>query len=175
MLDFIIKNLVIMHKGVAVLRFRSTFMLALVGTPFAVVVEGVLEWFQLNMGFILFVFGAIIVDHLIGTYVHACIKKDFTLKKNVQGLVMKTALTVSVFFLGRGIVSILGEEAFVSNYLRTIMRLMVFLYPAGSALVNCSIITKGKFPPIGFMNKMNKFNSSLDFSGFKKGSKEEEV
>lgn len=167
MLSFIIKNLVLMHKGTVVLKIKSTFVLALISTPFAFMTEGVLDWFKLNVEFISFVFGAVILDHLIGSYVHAYIKRDFTLKKNVQGFFMKTALIVAVFFLGRGMVSILGDDNLVAAYFRTIMRLMVFLYPAGSALVNCSIITKGKFPPLGFMNKISQFNSNLDLNEFK--------
>lgn len=175
MISFIIKNLVIMHKGTAFLKFQSTFILAFLGAPFAFVTEGVLDWFHLNAEFISFVFGAVILDHLIGSYVHAYIKKDFTLKKNVQGFLMKTALIVAVFFIGRGMVNILGEDNLVATYFRTIMRLMVFLYPAGSALVNCSIITKGTFPPLGFIKKISQFNSNLDLSEFKeKGSDEAE-
>ncbi len=162
-----------MHKGTAFLKFQSTFILAFMGAPFAFATEGVLDWFQLNAEFISFVFGAVILDHLIGSYVHAYIKKDFTLKKNVQGFLMKTALIVAVFFIGRGMVNILGEDNVIATYFRTIMRLMVFLYPAGSALVNCSIITKGTFPPLGFMKRISRFNSNLDLSEFKEKEKEE--
>jgi hypothetical protein len=158
---------VLMHKGTAALKLKSAFILAVISSPFAILTEGVLNWFKVNAGFILFVFGAVIIDHLVGSYVHAYIKRDFTLKKNIQGFFMKTALIVAVFFLGRGIVHILGDDDIVAVYFRTIMRLMVFLYPAGSALVNISIITKGKFPPIGMMKKISQFNTNLDLSEFK--------
>jgi hypothetical protein len=44
---------------------------------------------------------------------------------------------------------------------------MVFLYPAGSAFVNASILTNGKFPPLGWIQKVEKFNSNLDINQFK--------
>ena len=173
-MSFIIKNLVLMHKGTVVLKVQSAFLLSMVGTPFVFMSEGILEWFNLNIEFISFVFGAVVLDHLIGSYVHLYIKKDFTLKKNIQGFFMKTALIVAVFFIGRGMVNILGEESIVSNYFRVVMRLMVFLYPAGSALVNCSVITNGKFPPLGFMKKISQFNSNLDLDQFKESKDLEE-
>lgn len=174
-LSFVVKNLILIHKGTAVLKLQSTLLLSLISTPFVFMSEGVLDWFNLNVEFISFVFGAVVIDHIVGTYVHLYIKRDFELKKNIKGFFMKTALIVVVFFIGRGMVSILGEESLVSNYFRIVMRLMVFLYPAGSALVNCSVITKGKFPPLGFMKKISQFNSNMDLSEFKKKENEEEA
>ena len=149
------------------MKLKSVAYLTLIASPFAFIIEGIGEWFNINIAFIGFVFGAVIIDHLVGTYVHAKIKKDFSMKKNIQGFFMKAFLIVGVYFLGRGIVHILGEENVVAIYFRMIMRLMVFIYPAGSALVNISIITKGKFPPIGFMEKITRFNKNMDLNEFK--------
>lgn len=163
-----------MHKGTVTLKIQSTFLLSLFSFPFALIYEGFSNWLNLNIEFISFLFVAVIIDHLIGSYVHAYIKKDFTLKQNLKGLLMKTSLIIMVFIIGHGMVNILGKEDIITNYFNTIMRLMVFLYPAGSALVNCSIITKGKFPPLGFMKKVAKFNNTFDLSSFKEESSEEE-
>lgn len=164
--NFIIKNLILMHKGTIALKVKSALILAIVSSPMALIFDGVVEWLHLNFAYMSFVFGAVLIDHVVGSYVHAYIKKDFTMKKNVQGFFMKTTLIVFVFFLGRGIVHILGDENPIAIYFRTLMRLMVFIYPAGSALVNISIITKGKFPPLGFMNKITKFNQNLNIEEF---------
>jgi hypothetical protein len=166
-LQIIFNCIVVMHRGTALLKLKSTFILALMASPLAFISEGVASWMRLNIEFIGFVFGAVVLDHIIGSYVHGFIKKDFCVKLNIRGFLMKTALIISVFFLGRGIVSILGADNSVAIYFRTIMRLMVFLYPAGSALMNCSIITNGKFPPIGFVKKINSFNSELNVEHFK--------
>ena len=165
--SFLIKNLVFMHKGTITLKVKSTLVLAVASSPMALIIGSVAEWFQLNLAYMSFVFGAVIIDHVVGSYVHAFHKKDFTFKKNIQGFFMKTTLIVFVFFLGRGIVHILGEDNPVAFYFRMIMRLMVFIYPAGSALVNISIVTNGKFPPVGFMNKITRFNQNLDLKNFK--------
>jgi len=164
--NFIIKNLIIMHKGTITLKVKSALILSIFSSPMALVGDSLIEWLHFNIAFMSFVFGAVIIDHVVGSYVHAYIKKDFKMKLNVQGFFMKTTLIVFVFFLGRGIVYMLGEENVVAIYFRMIMRLMVFIYPAGSALVNISIITNGKFPPLGFMKKIAKFNNSLDVKEF---------
>lgn len=53
------------------------------------------------------------------------------------------------------------------DYLLAITRIMVFLYPASSAFVNSSILTSGKFPPIGWIVKIENFNKSMDIRKFK--------
>jgi hypothetical protein len=163
-----------MHKGTIALKVKSALILSIVSSPMALIFEGVTDWLHLNIAFMSFVFGAVLIDHVVGSYVHAYIKKDFEMKKNVQGFFMKTTLIVFVFFLGRGIVHILGDESPIAFYFRMVMRLMVFIYPAGSALVNISIITNGKFPPLGFMNKITKFNNNLDIKEFVDKDKEKE-
>lgn len=166
------QKLVLIHKGTVLMKLKATTLLSLVGSPFVFLGESIINWFHLNIEFVLFVFGAIIIDHLAGSYVHAYIKKDFSIKQNIKGFFIKTTLVILVFFLGRGIVSILGNDNTVALYFKIIMRLMVFIYPAGSALVNISIITNGKFPPIGFMKKLTKFNENMDLSEFKEQENE---
>lgn len=164
---FIVKNLILIHKGTIALKTEATVVLAVSSSPLLVVLEGLVSWFYLNLIFLFFVFGAVITDHLVGSYVHLWVKNDFTLKQNVIGFFTKTTLVVLVYFLGEGIVFMLGSENIVGLYFRVLMRLMVFIYPAGSALVNISIVTKGKFPPLGFMNKIVRFNENLDLKEFK--------
>jgi hypothetical protein len=165
-LNFILKNLVAIHKGSIELKVKSTLAISLASFPFAVIADAVSQWFHLNIAYILFVFGAVIIDHLLGSYVHAFIKRDFNIKKNIQGFMVKVSLIVSVFFLGRGIVHILGDDNIMAHYFNTMMRLMVFIYPAGSALMNCSLLTGGKFPPIGFLEKLKRFNENLNIKEF---------
>lgn len=172
-LNFILRNLVAIHKGSIELKLKSTFAISLIGFPFAVLVDAFAEWLHINIVYILFVFGAVIIDHVLGSYVHAFVKRDFDIKKNMKGFMVKVSLIISVFFLGRGIVHILGDESLVAQYFRTMMRLMVFIYPAGSALMNCSLLTGGKFPPIGFLEKLKRFNENLNINEFNTEKKEE--
>ena len=146
------------------LKVKGLFVLALFATPIGFVLEGVAQWYELNIAYVLFVFGAVVIDHVLGSCVHAFIFRDFSIKQNLKGLLIKSSLVVVVYFLGMGIVNIVGEENVVTAYFNVVLRLMVFLYPATSALKNCSIVTKGKFPPVGLMSRLNKFGSNLNLS-----------
>ena len=165
-LTFIIKNLVVIHKGSFLLKFKGTLAISLIGFPFAVLLDAAVDWFHIHIAYVSFVFGAVIIDHIIGSYVHAFIKRDFNIKTNIKGFFIKIFLIVCVAFLGRGIEHILGDESDLGKYVGVMLRLMVFIYPAGSALMNCSLLTGGKFPPIGFLEKLKRFNENLNINEF---------
>ena len=165
-LKFLMLNLIIIHKGTAFLKLKSTFIISLLTYPSIVILESVGEWFDINYMYVYFVFGAVAIDHILGTYVHGWIKKDFSVKQNIKGFLIKTTLIIFVDFLGNGVVHILGDNNLMSEYFKTMMRLMVFVYPAGSALMNASIISNGDFPFVGFLKKIKRFKENLDVDEF---------
>ena len=57
---------------------------------------------------------------------------------------------------------LMGDHKFLLDYFSLISRLMVFIYPAGSALITISLITKGTFPPTAWIKKITQFNKTLD-------------
>jgi hypothetical protein len=171
-IGFLIKHLLVIHKGTIAAKLKTTLILAISTSPIAYIIEKITTWSVENSEYILFVLGAIMIDHLLGSFVHAFVKRDFTWKKNLQGLVVKIGLAVAMGFIFEGVNHIIKEASFVKSYLIIVLRLAVFLYPAGSAAMNSAIITKGKFPPIGFLDKIKKFNTSLDLSHFKKNDEE---
>jgi len=162
--DFVIKLLAFVQFGTIEIKIKSLFLLAVIATPLTMVTEGLIQWFHLNVEYISFVFGAVIIDHLLGTYVHAFVKRDFSWKLNLKGFVVKTALAIMVYYLGMGVVYIVGSEHLIATYFDVVFRLMVFLYPASSAFINCAIVTDGKFPPVGLLNKINRFSSNLNLT-----------
>lgn len=166
-LSFIRDNLWEIHTGDIGSRLASSSKIALALSPFAYISGLLTDWFSLNSGYVIFVFIAIIIDHLVGTWVHAFIKRDFQMKKNITGFFTKTFLAIAVGILAEGITYIIGDGIFVSDYFSILSRLMVFIYPAGSALMNVSVITKGVFPPTSWMEKIKKFNSNMDMDQFK--------
>lgn len=170
MLRFLIDNLYNIHSGDFEQRIISTTKLALATSPFAYICGIITDWFSLNSGYVIFVFIAIIIDHLVGSWLHAFVKRDFEMKKNIIGFFTKTFLAISVGVLAEGITYILGEGMFVGDYFNTISRLMVFIYPAGSALMNISVLTNGTFPPTAWMEKIRKFTQNNDLDGFKNKS-----
>lgn len=163
---FILTHLILIHKGTLLIKLKSSLSLAAAFSPIAYVTEKIMHWSLANETYIWFVFVAIVVDHYLGTILHL-IKRDFELKKNAIGLITKISLVVAMGFLFEGVNEIVQEDSFVKSYLIITLRLTVFMYPAGSAFTNSSILTKGKFPPIGWMNKFKKFQENLDLNDVK--------
>jgi hypothetical protein len=155
-----------LHSGTWEARFSGTAKLSLAASPVYLLLDHLTDWFALNSGYVIFVFIAIIIDHILGTYLHAFVKRDFSLRKNIQGFFGKTLLVVAVGVLVEGMASILGPGMFVTDYFAVVSRLMVFVYPAGSALMNVAILTDGAFPPVAWMERIKRFNSELDVKQF---------
>lgn len=162
MLQFLISGFWAIHKGSIIVKIKSTFILGLSLSPVAYVVDKVCHWGMTNIDYIMLVLGAICVDHILGSIYHAFFKRDFVWKKNFTGLSIKVALVVLVAFIFEGLNHIVKSDSFLKEYLIIVTRLSVFLYPAGSALMNSAEITNGVFPPIGIINWMKKFNKTLE-------------
>lgn len=177
-LAFLSKHMIMIHKGTIISKMKSVLVLSLTTSIPIKVSEflmqvsdlGIVEifnfWIDENGGYIFFVTLAIIIDHALGSAVHFY-KRDFSIRKNITGILLKLFLVFSLGVLFEGFQFIFKTENFITDYLQLITRLMVFLYPAGSAFMNCAILTKGKFPPIGWIQKISKFNSNLDLREFK--------
>lgn len=174
-ITFLLKHLIIIHKGTFLAKAKSALILGVSTSPIAIMMENIMSWSIANQEYIYFVLMAIIIDHLLGSWLHAFVKHDFSIKKNIQGLFIKIGLTVAMGFLFEGINHLIQEESFVKSYLIIVLRLTVFLYPAGSAFMNSSVITQGKFPPIGWINKIKAFNENLDLQGLKNEQEDEDM
>ena len=155
-----------MHKGTLFIKLKSTLSLATAVSPIAYVLERTMHWALANETYVWFVLIAIAIDHILGSVLHA-LKQDFKLKKNIIGLITKMAMVVAVGMLFEGVNEIVQEDSFVKSYLIITLRLTVFMYPAGSAFWNSSILTKGKFPPIGWLKIQKRFSENLDIKQFK--------
>lgn len=164
--NFILANLILIHKGTFLVKLKSSLSLATAFSPIAYTIEKIMHWSMQNEEYVWFVFAAIVVDHILGTILHL-IKKDFDIKRNITGLITKVGLVVGMGFLFEGVNEIVAEDSFVKSYLIITLRLTVFMYPAGSAFSNSSVLTNGKFPPIGWMNKFKKFQENLDLKDIK--------
>lgn len=162
--DFVFKKLVLLHSGTILTKLKATLLLSIAASPFAALINTVIDWSENNSVYIQFVFGAIIIDHLLGSILHAFVKHDWDWKKQITGLLTKIGLVVAMGYLFEGVNYIVEEESFVKTYLSITLRLTVFLYPAGSAFINSAILTDGKFPPIGWMKRFKMFQENLKLS-----------
>lgn len=166
-LTTIIKKLILIHTGSYVIKIKAVFQLSIVTGVFATLFDYITDWTIDNQLYIFFVFSAIVIDHLLGSIKHAFLLRDFTFKKNISGLAIKIGLAVTIGFLFEGVNHIFSSDNILKSYIEIVLRLMVFLYPAGSAFMNSAALTNGKFPPIGWINKLNAFNKDLDLNSFR--------
>lgn len=160
----------LIHVGKLYIKFKASAKLSVLLSPipaaFIIIWDklsiGIINWFDLNLFYILLVLGAVAVDHAFGSYKHAFIDKDFNFKQNVIGLLIKLTVVVCGGFLFEGLNEIIQHDTIVKTYLLIVCRLMVFLYPGGSAFGNMSVVTGGKFPPKAWLDRLSKFNENLD-------------
>ena len=141
--------------------------MALMVSPLTWLLDKLSIWHLENETYVTFVVGAIVVDHLLGSAYHAFWKRDFSLKLNVTGLILKLFIVVSVGYLFEGLNMLMAHESVLKDYTVMVLRLMVFLYPAGSAFGNSYEMTGRKFPPVGFMDKLKQFSESATLNNKK--------
>lgn len=170
---FIIKNLNEIHFGTLHTKFLATVTLSAAPAIGLTMIEKLTSWYINNQIFMTFVFIALTIDHILGSYVHWQIKQDFSFKKNLSGLLQKGFSVVAGYVLFEMIHQIVKDVDFIATYFKVLLQLMVLLYPIGSAMGNLSIITNGRFPPIGWMKKLDNFQNNVDLETFKTKIKNE--
>lgn len=160
---FVFKNLVELHAGISFLtKIKAVVKVAFLFSLPAWFTSKIIQWSVSNQEYIAGVLVCIAIDHLIGSIYHAFKLHDFTFKKNVVGLLSKLALCAVAAILFEIIHSTIKDVSFIYDYLKTTTRLIIVLYPAGSAFMNMSALTNGVFPPLGWIRKIAAFNQNLD-------------
>lgn len=127
----------------------------------------VFGWYIDNRVFLTLVFIAVAIDHLLGSYVHLIIARDFSPRKNVSGLLVKGFSVCAGYVLFEMIHQIMKDVDFVAIYFKVVLQLTVMIYPVYSALKNLSLINGGSFPPEIWFRKFEGFNKDLDINHFK--------
>jgi len=124
---------------------------------------------EANVDYVRIVLTAIAIDHVLGTIVHSRLfKDDFSLLKNMGGLGIKILAVLSMGSLFDGLSTLALSQDFIYRYLFWSTRILVFAYPARSAMRNCYIITRGAFPPKIIMERSDYAFNNLDLNIFKK-------
>lgn len=134
---------------------------ALLSFP-AAIFSDIILWATINKDYLNIILFVIAADHLLGTMVHGWWIKDFSIKKNLIGLAMKILVVIVMGGLFEGLSVLTSSQDFVFTYLKLVTRILIFLYPFRSAMLNCHIITSGKFPPKVLIDRTNKFNETLE-------------
>jgi hypothetical protein len=156
----LLSSLKLINAGSMIIKIKSATKLGFLLSPFAFLLDKIMTWTVDNNEYISFVMIAIAIDHILGTFKHFIIG-DFSFKKNLIGLMTKIGLVVACGLLFEGLNTIVTHESLVKDYLTITTRLIVFLYPAGSAFGNSSFLSGGKFPPQSWLDKLKLFQSNL--------------
>ena len=166
---FIAKHIFIIHKGVVTAKIKSSITLGASISPFAILLEKITDWYITNMLTIWIIAGAVLADWLSGMGKHLK-QKTFSWKANGIGLLIKSSMIIIGGFISESLPHFLGgPDNIVSTSLIMALRLSVFMYPAGSCLANVAVITNGKFPPIGLMDRIKSFNQNLNIKDLTDG------
>lgn len=174
MKEFIIKNLISIHSGGVGGKIWASLQLAAVPAVGFTISERLSGWYIESYVFIWMLGFALIADLIIGIWKHMK-SGTFSPKMMIMGFCQKIGLVILVYFLTEAFIQIISDANLDSVYFKVATKLMIFIYPAGNALVNVGIITNGKFPPLGFLKKFEKFNKTLDVNVFKQKEDEKDI
>lgn len=166
-IDLITKTIEDMHapKFVSQLIF-SAFMSIAPAIPISLF-DRFTGWYIDNQIFLTMVFLAVAIDHILGSFVHYYIVHDFSMKKNLRGLLIKGFSVCAGYVLFEMVRQIVSDVQFIAIYFKVVLQLTVILYPVLSALKNISIISGGAFPPKIWFTKFENFNKNLDLNELK--------
>lgn len=142
--------------------FYASVKVSIIVTPFIVIWDKISNWGLSNQDYILIVLGAIFVDWIFGSIKHIFFTNTFSIKKNAIGLTAKIALATAGGFLFEGLNYIVRDAELVLVVMKTMTRVIIFLYPGISAFENIYIVSDEKFPPKAWMERLKKWNNSLN-------------
>lgn len=171
----VLSSLKTIHASTNILvQLKASIVIGLMISPFAWLIEKLSVWSLINQDYIAIVLVAIAVDHILGTIKHLWFERDFSVKKNLLGLITKIGLVVACGILFEGLNVIIHKDSFIKEYLTILTRLIVFIYPASSAFASSSVISNGKFPPDAWMKKIARFKENLNTNEFKQKNEDNE-
>lgn len=165
--NFILDHMVMIYKGTLSQKFVASVQLSVAPAAAITLTERLTNWYIESEFFMFLLCIVIMIDHIVGSIRHWLFDRDFTFKENLKGLILKLGVIIAGFLVLSTIDNILSKLEFFKLYFSVLVQLIVILYPGSSALSNLSIITNGKFPPNGFLEKIKNFNKSADIEDLK--------
>lgn len=162
---FLASNITAAYTGSAMEKFMAIMKLAVIPGLFAGLSEYVTGWVIDNRVFMSFIFTVVMVDALFGAIVHY-IKKDFSFKDLSGGFFKKMAIVIVGYVVFEMIHQIVKDLDFGGALIKATIQLMTLFYPLGSFAKSCHFLSGGKYPPLGFMERLKNFNADLDINHF---------
>lgn len=165
--EFIVDNLVLLYKGSFSQKLLASAQLSLAPAAAVTLTERISGWYVESEFFLFCLCVVLAIDHVLGSYVHWKVYNDFTFKDNLKGLITKLSILLVGFITLSVVNKVLEPIEFFKSYFSVLVQLMVILYPGSSALTNMSVLTGGKFPPSGLLDKIKNFHNSGDIDDLK--------
>lgn len=149
-------------------NFHASFAIsAVAGFIPTLIMPNFYMWINANIDYVNIALGAIVIDHILGSWVHYFKKKDFSWKLNISGLFVKITMVIAFAFMMEGLAHITIEDDFIYKYIKMSGRILVVIYPIRSAMRNMHIMTNGRFPSKGFVGKIDHFEENMDLNVFR--------
>lgn len=161
--DFIIKNLMLIHSGDYINKFWASFQLMLVPAIGLTISEKLQLWYIDSQTFIQIMFGLLFADLGLGIWKHWKMS-TFSFKDMLTGFMTKAILCIFFYFISEALVQILSDAKLDSVYAKMPLKLIIFIYLGGNSMVNMGIISNGKIPPKILLDRIKKFNETLDIN-----------
>lgn len=169
-----------MYQGGIAVKIEISALLALALTPFIWVMDKIAKLygayepiFNRDSEFLKILVLFLFFDLVLGMWKH-WVQKTFDWTKMYKGLMTKIAISLIGMFLFNAFASIpeLINFSEISVWIALTGKVMNIVYVGGSAFNNMFVLSGGKFPPVAFMQRFEKFNKTLSLNVFK-GSEEE--
>ena len=172
MYNLMLKTLILLEQGSIIIKLITAFFLSIITSPIVYTLHRIRPYIIPDADFVVIITIAIIVDWITGM-MKWWMRKQFDFKKMIIGLLEKVAISFFslILFNGLGSISELQEHPDLRSYLVLVGKLAIFFYVAGSAFNNMFFITGGKFPPVGWMDRMKNFEKTADIDSFTDKSK----
>lgn len=164
--DFLIKNLISIHSAGVGGKIWSSIQLAALPAAGLTITEKFSGWYIDSQSFIQILIGTLFADLAMGVWKHWKMN-TFSFKNMIYGLTQKMFFVIVFYFLSEAFLQIIADADLDSIYTKVFLRFLLFIWPAGNALVNMGIVTNGKFPPLAFLKRIHKFNETLDYNDLK--------
>lgn len=115
-----------------------------------------------NKAFIIVLFGVWLTDVILGARKHWK-KRDFNFRLLFTRAMVKVGLSFAAMVLSNAFVSLPQiKDTPPANWFVFTMQMLNLVWIAGSAWTSCYYLSNETFPPKAFMQRLEKFNKSLD-------------
>ena len=162
-----------LENGNALIKLEVTLGMTFIFAPMCWLIEKLIALFGIyesviykDTEFMAILVLCLISDMILGVWKHwkLC---TFDFKELYTGVATKTAVSFLGMVIFNAFASIMNviPELYIGFML--IGKVANLVYVGGSALNSMYVITGGKFPPVAFMDRLKKFNTTLDVSVFK--------